>query len=537
MAYEIWYFPREQGKLVSVVKNKPDNPDDPHKKPIIHHGDDALTPIADSHVYAYNYRNWNLCNLGAYEILGAGHSAIGGDKRTYLKFDLSRLAIPSGQRVKLRLFHYHTGGRRPGKLAIYPVTSAWKEGRGTYHSGSMEQIAPPGEISWVRQPSINWKPAATFQPDTVANKFIEVDVTDLIKSWKAGQANHGMVIAPVRNEGGANLDYAFGFYSREYKDADKRPALVIGTSTNTGNTVNTGNTNGDDPPPPPPTGALQVRAGHKQIKKDQTFHLPVWLDFPKTFPRTRDGRINVANLNIEIHYNPNVIRAGSTTLKGNILGNALFQANSRQAGVIKLGFATKKGIMLSGTLAQLPFQAVGQPGQRSPVSIKVTTVNDDKGRSPQVKVVHGYVQILNKAVIGDINGNGIIDAGDALSALKMSVGLIPQDLILNIDQKDQVTSNDARLLLKKAVQGGGTVPQTPTPATTTSNQKTPPNVANVTSADAKRAYQEYIAAYNKMTSLMAKGQGDTPAAQQAYAAYKAAKDRYEAALKTGPAVK
>ncbi|RKY27746.1 MAG: hypothetical protein DRP83_01815 [Planctomycetota bacterium] len=50
-------------------------------------------------------------------------------------------------------------------------------------------------------------------------------------------------------------------------------------------------------------------------------------------------------------------------------------------------------------------------------------------------------------------------------------------------------------------------------------------------AGAKKAYQEYIAAYNKLTQLMAAGKGDTPAAQRAYKQYKIAKKRYEALSK------
>lgn len=48
----------------------------------------------------------------------------------------------------------------------------------------------------------------------------------------------------------------------------------------------------------------------------------------------------------------------------------------------------------------------------------------------------------------------------------------------------------------------------------------------------EQAYQNYIAAYNRLTSLMAAGRGDTPESQQAYQAYKAAKDSYEALLGT-----
>ncbi len=46
----------------------------------------------------------------------------------------------------------------------------------------------------------------------------------------------------------------------------------------------------------------------------------------------------------------------------------------------------------------------------------------------------------------------------------------------------------------------------------------------------QQAYEAYIAAYNKLTSLMAAGQGDTPAAQVAYDAYILAKEIYEAIL-------
>ncbi len=53
--------------------------------------------------------------------------------------------------------------------------------------------------------------------------------------------------------------------------------------------------------------------------------------------------------------------------------------------------------------------------------------------------------------------------------------------------------------------------------------------ANTT--DTKKAYADYIAAYNRLTKLMSKGKGDTPEAQAAYKAYKAAKDHYEASLR------
>jgi TPR repeat protein len=48
--------------------------------------------------------------------------------------------------------------------------------------------------------------------------------------------------------------------------------------------------------------------------------------------------------------------------------------------------------------------------------------------------------------------------------------------------------------------------------------------------DAGEAYQQYIAAYNKLNYLMAHGGGDTPEAQAAYEAYKKAKACYESRI-------
>ncbi|KKL71541.1 hypothetical protein LCGC14_2093880, partial [marine sediment metagenome] len=46
--------------------------------------------------------------------------------------------------------------------------------------------------------------------------------------------------------------------------------------------------------------------------------------------------------------------------------------------------------------------------------------------------------------------------------------------------------------------------------------------------DAKKAYADYMAAYNRMTKLMARGKGNTPQGRAAYKAFRAEKDRYEA---------
>ena len=51
------------------------------------------------------------------------------------------------------------------------------------------------------------------------------------------------------------------------------------------------------------------------------------------------------------------------------------------------------------------------------------------------------------------------------------------------------------------------------------------------------AYQQYIAAYNKLTQLMSQGKGDTPQAQRAFKNYTYEKQRYENILKENEAKK
>lgn len=53
---------------------------------------------------------------------------------------------------------------------------------------------------------------------------------------------------------------------------------------------------------------------------------------------------------------------------------------------------------------------------------------------------------------GDADGNGILEQADALLALRMSKGLVPVNLICDVDRDGQVTEADARLILQAIVK-------------------------------------------------------------------------------------
>ncbi len=203
--------------LVPISEMPPDL-DDPNTSTSI-----KSNLIADSHVYAYSYLNWNKANWGKYEILGAGWNPIGGEKRAYLKFDVSGIDKSTFEKASLRLFHYHTAGGNSAELGVYTVRNSWNEGNGNYKPSN---IAQAGEICWVNQPQTDQYPVAYFNPGAQTNDFVEVDITALVKSWLNGMPNHGLAIKAGENYLNGP-ESVYGFYAKEHEDPDKHPQLII----------------------------------------------------------------------------------------------------------------------------------------------------------------------------------------------------------------------------------------------------------------------------------------------------------------------
>ncbi|MFK5959108.1 MAG: DNRLRE domain-containing protein [Lutibacter sp.] len=180
-------------------------------------------PIADSHVYAYSYLNWNKANWGKYNIISAGWNPTGGEKRAYLKFDVSEIDKATFKKATLKLYHYHTAGSNSAYLGVYTVRSTWNEGNGNYKPAN---VATHREICWINQPQTDQYPVAYFNPGTQTNDFVEVDITALVKSWLEGMPNHGLAIKVGENYLNGPMS-VYGFYAREHEDIDKRPHIVL----------------------------------------------------------------------------------------------------------------------------------------------------------------------------------------------------------------------------------------------------------------------------------------------------------------------
>jgi len=193
----------------------------------------GLSPVADTHVYAYRWQNWNRANWGVYSALHAGWHPVGGEKRIYLKFDVSGVKLPPAGRAILRLYQTSATGSGALRLGLHRVTGAWVEGKGTYPSDPKKPAAP-GEITWANQPMFALAPSALFRPDAKGGRYVEADITPLVRQWQAGQANHGLMIAPTGSLSRSVPECNYGFCSREAKDPARRPVLIIRSTEGSG---------------------------------------------------------------------------------------------------------------------------------------------------------------------------------------------------------------------------------------------------------------------------------------------------------------
>jgi hypothetical protein len=160
---------------------------------------------------------------------------------------------------------------------------------------------------------------------------------------------------------------------------------------------------------------------------------------------------DVANINFTAGYNGAVVNTEGDPMKGNLLGDALFSANVKDAGLVRLGFAQTKGLSGTGTVAYVPFRAVGKAGDRTPIHLEVSTINTPGGTALVIAKIDGSITIAGPdgLVPGDCDGDGQLTAMDAKCALDMSVKLIPEKANMDMDGDGQVTSRDATIILQR----------------------------------------------------------------------------------------
>jgi hypothetical protein len=190
------------------------------------------------------------------------------------------------------------------------------------------------------------------------------------------------------------------------------------------------------------TPGMAIQAAQRQVGVGELVDVPVWLI---------KGN-NVANINYELTYNANVARPEGTIRKGYLLDNALFSVNPNTSGIIRVGFAQATGINGTGPVTYIPFRATGKVGDRTPLSLAVTTINNPTGATLAIDRIPGEIVIVGPGVNtpGDCAGDGgPLTMFDAMCALQMSVKLISTRLVMDMDNSGDVTSRDAAIIAQK----------------------------------------------------------------------------------------
>jgi hypothetical protein len=181
-------------------------------------------------------------------------------------------------------------------------------------------------------------------------------------------------------------------------------------------------------------------AERRAVPVGSTVTVPVWLV---------NGQ-GLIDMNFNITYDTAVARTEGSVGRGNLLGGAAFEANPNRPGVVQVGFVPRSGGVTAerGTVAQIPFRAVGRPGDRTVLQVVTRKSSITGGAQASVSVVNGEIIIVGRDGVlpGDTNGNDSLDMDDVLNALKMSVELIPVNLAADMDGDGRVTAADARMI-------------------------------------------------------------------------------------------
>ena len=159
---------------------------------------------------------------------------------------------------------------------------------------------------------------------------------------------------------------------------------------------------------------------------------------------------DVSNMNFNVSTRSSVATPTGSVFQGALISQALFKNNTIDNENVLVGFAYDEGFAGNGTVAYVTYKAVGKPGDRTPVNLKVTTANSSGGSDLTVYTYSGEIQIVDEKdlFLGDCNGDGVINEPDAVCALEISVNLRPTQSNLDVDNNGEVTSRDATIILQ-----------------------------------------------------------------------------------------
>jgi len=141
----------------------------------------------------------------------------------------------------------------------------------------------------------------------------------------------------------------------------------------------------------------------------------------------------IGNMDITLSYDPSVLDA-KEVIKGSLTTKALFDYNILD-GTIKISLADEEGFSGDGSIAHVKFNVIGAEGSSSPLTIVAIAANKAEDyETLEVPTNDGVFRVISmEESRGDGDGDGGFTALDALYALQMAVGKIPEDLAMDMN--------------------------------------------------------------------------------------------------------
>lgn len=174
-----------------------------------------------------------------------------------------------------------------------------------------------------------------------------------------------------------------------------------------------------------------------------------------TVPVLIEHNPGISFASLTVAYDPAVLQPLSVT-NGVVFDSVLGSIETGES-VVKLCFTSEENVTADGALAYIRFQVVGDLSGQTPVTVRYFPDEIRNAASEPVafNLLDGMIDVDNvpsENVMGDVDGNGLINAADAVLVLRCDAGLIQltaqQLAAADVSQDGVVNASDAVQILR-----------------------------------------------------------------------------------------
>ena len=167
----------------------------------------------------------------------------------------------------------------------------------------------------------------------------------------------------------------------------------------------------------------------------------------------------IGAMNITLHYDEAVVQANGSVSPTIYTAGYQFEANTGTPGQVKISAIVDQCTPLygPGSLFQIGFDAIGSEGQISPLDFitgltgTVIYDDDDLFNPLSLALNNGSLIVQSAYIRGDVNGEGAVNAADALLALRIAAGKFTptprQRAACDVNGDEDCNAGDASLIL------------------------------------------------------------------------------------------